>query len=437
MKRRDFVKTATLATGSLAIPFSLKANSEKIKIGIVGTGWWGTDLLIDPILSTGQFDIVGLCDVDSAALERASKRIVDAGKSKPELFKAHRELYAMPGLQSVVIATPTHWHALQFIDACDAGLHVFLEKPISYDIREGQAMLKAWKKAGTTVQVDFPRIMFDTNDVVRDYIQSGELGRVMQVQANINNNEGPMVLKDIPETLDYETFCGPVETQKYLCRNNGNKINWRAQFAFSRGVMVDWGIHYIHNIRRVLDLDLPDEVSAIGGITSDYERDNPDHLDVRFDFDGLPVYWSHKAWGFRSPLPEHRIGVYYYGDKGTLFAGDLGWEVYPKGGSEVLKKGSVTFNPGAPENEKLYYKTFTDMFEEFASGIRSGSNDGISNPLDDAFLTTSTVNLGDIAYRSRSHLEIERESINIKNSQMAQDMLKRAYRDPYKHPYSG
>ncbi len=104
----------------------------------------------------------------------------------------------MPGLQAVVIATPTHWHALQFIAACEKGLHVFLEKPISYDIREGQAML-------------------DVNAQVKEYIESGDDGKIHEVKAN-----------------------RPAPMQKYMCTEKGGKPRWRDQFAFSRGVMVYW-----------------------------------------------------------------------------------------------------------------------------------------------------------------------------------------------------
>jgi predicted dehydrogenase len=82
-------------------------------------------------------------------------------EKNPSFFRITEQMYEMPGLQAVAIATPTHWHALQFIAACKKGLHVFLEKPVSYDIREGQAMLDAHRKAKNVVQVDFPRVMAD------------------------------------------------------------------------------------------------------------------------------------------------------------------------------------------------------------------------------------------------------------------------------------
>ena len=436
MIRRDFIKSSTIAAGTLVTPFPLFAKDEKIKLAILGTGWWGTDMILAHALISNQFDIVALCDVNSVSLENAANKVVESGNKKPRLFSSYQEMYEIPGLEAIAIATPTHWHALHFIDACKKGLHVFLEKPISYDIREGQAMVEAHQKAKNIVQVDFPRMMVDTNDKVKAIIESGETGKILQVQANINNHEGSLVEKDIPTTMDFETFCGPAPRKKYLCNSNGNNPNWRGQHDFSRGVMMDWGIHYIHDVRKVLGLGLPDSVSAIGGTVKNFTTDNPDHLDVRFDFGGLPVYWSHKAWGYTSPTPDNNIGIYYYGEKATIFAGDLGWEIYPADGGDKKSIGSIVFNPNAPGNVEIYSKMMVDMLLEFAGGIRTGSNDGITNKLADAQKTTATVIYGDMAYRVKSDLVIDQSSMSIENNKEALAMLKREYRSPYKHPFN-
>ena len=163
MNRRNFVKSSALLSTSLILPFPFTEENSKIKIAIVGTGWWARDFLLPNLLANGNFEVIGLCDVDSEALKNTANKLKEANENEAKLFSDYREMYKLSGLQSVIISTPTHWHALQFIDACNAGLHVFLEKPISYDIREGQAMLEAQRKANNAVIVDFPRVMADTN----------------------------------------------------------------------------------------------------------------------------------------------------------------------------------------------------------------------------------------------------------------------------------
>jgi predicted dehydrogenase len=434
MIRRDFMKSSVLAAGALVAPHSLFSKEQKIKLAILGTGWWGTDYLLGYAMISNQFDIVALCDVNEVALQKAANKVTEAGNPKPKLFASYQEMYQMPGLEAVAIATPTYWHALQFIEACDQGLHVFLEKPISYDIREGQAMVKAHQKAKNVVQVDFPRMMADINDQVKSYIQSGEAGKILQVRANIHNPEGPLVEKAIPDTMDYDSYCGPAPKQPYLCNPNNDYPNWRGQHDFSRGIMVDWGIHYLHNVRYVMDLNLPAKVSAFGGTVKNFTTDNPDHLDVRYDFEELPVYWSHKTWGYASPTPEHDIGIYYYGEKATIFAGDSGWEVYPKGGDKI-PHGKVAFDPVSPADAETYSQIMVDMFVEFANGVRRKSNQGITNQLDQAYKTTSMVNYGDMAFRANSEIVIDAATMDIMNNQQASELLKRPYRSPYEHPY--
>jgi predicted dehydrogenase len=436
MNRRDFVRSGAIFGASALLPFPVFGADSKIKIAIVGTGWWATDFLIPNLLTTGQFEVVGLCDVDSLAFKNSVEKIVTAGWNEPLLFSDYHEMYKLPGLQAVIISTPTHWHALQFIDACKAGLHVFQEKPISYDIREGQAMVEAQRKANNVVQVDFPRVMADTNNHIKAFIQAGNAGKILQAQANINSEEGPLFEKPIPETIDFERFCGPAPLTKYLCSEDETKPNWRNQHCFSRGVMMDWGIHYIHNIRKIMDLDLPESVAAIGGITRNFTQDNPDHLDVQFNFGGLPVKWTHKSWGYTAPNPDQNIGIYLFGEKGTIFSGDLGWEFYPKGGKEKIAHGDVRFPPDYPDVMQTYNKMFIDLFNEFAEGIRNNSNKGITNTLQDAFKTTSAVIYGDLAYLAKSEIAIDKSSMNITDNDKSQNMMKRNYRMPYQHPYS-
>jgi predicted dehydrogenase len=167
MNRRDFIKAGAVATGTVLTSFPLTAKQDRIKLAILGTGNWGTNVILKGAMASEKFDVIALCDVNTIALHHASSVAAGLGASHLQLFSDYRRMYEMKGLQAVAIATPTHWHALQFIAACANGLHVFLEKPISYDIREGQAMLEAHLQAKNIVQVDFPRVMTDINSTIK------------------------------------------------------------------------------------------------------------------------------------------------------------------------------------------------------------------------------------------------------------------------------
>ena len=436
MERHTFIKTGSLASGALMAPISLKKADEKIKLGIVGVGWWGTDYILRFALECKQYEIVGLCDVDQVTLKNASANVVATGASAPQLFGNYEQLYDMPGLQAVAIVTPTHWHPLQFIAACKKGLDVWLEKPLSYDIREAQAMQEAHQQAGNMVNVDFPRLYSDANAEVKRVIESGELGEIHQIQFNIHRGGGLPPEAQIPATFDYETFCGPAPKLPYRCAPEGVRPNWRSQHGFSRGVLADWGIHYLQNIRTVMDLGLPDEITAMGGNVLKDGRQHPDYLDVKFDFAGLPVQWTYKAWGHTNPLPHTDIGTFYYGDKATLWVYDIGWEIYSSKGL-VKSEGHPREPYSSPIFNELTDKAFILQFNTFADAIRSRSPKQIRGTFDHGFIATSSIIYADLAYRTKRPVRIDHQTMDIRDNEAASALLTRAYREPYEHPYLG
>ncbi len=427
-----------MMTSSWMAPhWQFKADGDRIKMGIVGTGWWGTDYLLKYALESKAFDIVALCDVSQVALQTAIGRLAEAGAPAPVSYKTYQDLYEHPGLEAVIIATPTHWHALQFIAACEKGLHIWQEKPISYDIREAQAMRTAYEKAGVVVNVDFPRLQAPINDEVKDYIESGKAGEIYQIDFNIHNPVGVPKEVSIPDTIDFDAFCGPAPKLKYLAHPRPGRLSWRAQQGFSRGILADWGIHYLQNIRSIMNLRLPSHVSAIGGHSRVKGQDHPDHLTVRFDFDGLPVQWSHKTWGYTSPLPHTNIGVFYCGDKATIFAADSGWEVYPADGRQRKEFGNARVKLGSSAYEAEIRREFVQQFLAFAEAIKSNNDVKIKGSFTEGFNSTAAVIYADLAYLTQQAISINRASMDIDSSNEAQSMLKRRYRDPYQHPFTG
>ena len=131
------MKSSAMAATSLILPFSAKARAHKIKSAILGTGSWGINVLLKSPLTSDQFEIIALCDINSIALNNVSDEVVKSVAKKPKLFSPYLEFYELSGLEAVAIVTHTQWHSLQFIDACEKGHHVFPEEPICYNIREG------------------------------------------------------------------------------------------------------------------------------------------------------------------------------------------------------------------------------------------------------------------------------------------------------------
>ncbi len=439
MNRRQFIQHTGAVSLAMALPQTgFGADDRKINLAILGTGWFGGDVLLTAALASERFNVVALCDVNQNAFQATLDALAKAGQPRPMVFSDYKKMYEMPGLEAVVIATPTHWHALQFVAACQKGLSVFLEKPVSYDIAESRAMMAAHQKANNVVVVNFERVQFGVNEPVKAFIASGEAGNIGQVLVNLHSPEGIAVEKPIPATLDFDAFCGPAPLQKLLCDAGNDKPNWRTNYAFGRGTMVDWGAHYLHNARQVMNLSLPDSVRATGGNRQNAgtatKPEQPDWMEVVFDYNGLPVQYSQRAWGYQSPNPDTNIGVWYMGDKATVFSGEFGWEVYPAGGKPKINHGEIGFKPWTPEFGTKMNDGIRRQFVELYDGIITKSNSRVSAPLDDAILTNTAMIMADMAYRTGAGVLAKRE-IDSADAHVSA-LLKRPYRAGYNHPFS-
>jgi len=174
----DSASTAAAATPATAAP-------RPVKLGLIGCGWWGL-VNVKAAFKAGGAQIVALFDVDSDHLAATAAEIEKLQGSRPLTFKLYADLLATPGLEAVIIATPPHWHALQFIAAVDRGIDVYCEKPLAYDIREGRAMVAAAANSRSIVQIGFQRRQSAAFRAVRDFIAADSIGRVINVDAQIN-----------------------------------------------------------------------------------------------------------------------------------------------------------------------------------------------------------------------------------------------------------
>jgi predicted dehydrogenase len=190
--RRHFLQAAVASSVAVTqIPAVIRGveNEKKLKMGIIGCGWYG---MVDAkaALQAGGVEVVALCDVDSAHLEQSAGELEKLQGKRPKTFKHHADFLKVPELEAVVIATPPHWHALQLIASLERGVDVYCEKPLSYDVREGRAMVDAVKKSGRIVQVGFQRRQNAAMHAVRQRIRSGDSGKIVCAEANIHYTAG-------------------------------------------------------------------------------------------------------------------------------------------------------------------------------------------------------------------------------------------------------
>jgi len=299
MKRRDFIRTGSLGTAafttSLFVPSVFR--ERQIKIGLIGAGWYGM-VIARAALKSGGVEFIGVCDVDSEHLASSADELEKLQGSRPLTFKYYQELLEAKDLEVIFIGTIPHWHALQFIAACKKGFDIYCEKPLAYDVMEGMAMVEAAKNAGNIVQVGFQRRQSKAFQKAKELIGAGKIGAVHQVVAQINYNPE---LKDAtvqapPSSLDWEEWCGPAPKLDY--RPSIGHMAWRLEKEYGNGHLVDWGIHHMDIIGKILDEEMPDEFITRGGTNVLKDKiTTPDMLTATMNFRKVQVNWQHRLWG--------------------------------------------------------------------------------------------------------------------------------------------
>jgi predicted dehydrogenase len=444
MNRRRFLGSSGLA--ALALAGSRYADvfaDDRKRVGLIGAGWYGkADLL--RLVQIAPVDVVSLCDVDKLMLQNAAELVAtrQVSRKTPRTYSDYRRMLAEKDLDLVLIATPDHWHALTAIAAMEAGADLYLQKPISVDVIEGQAILSAARRLGRVVQVgtqrrSTPHIVEARDQIVRE----GRLGKVGLVEVycyyHMRTRENPPDTTPPPE-LDYEFWTGPAPMRPY------NKLvhprSWRAFMEYGNGIMGDMCIHMLDMVRFLMDLGMPRRISSTGGILVDRasKANITDSQTATFDFGDLQVVWTHRTWG-DPPDPKYPWGATLYGDKGTLKASVMSYDFVPsgKGGTPVHK--DVTYElEQFPED-----KTEKDLEQHVAPAIRGHMKDLLANmasrgrpvaDIEQGYMSTTACILANVSMQLGRTLTWDHGKGRVVGDDEANRLLARPYRAPWLHP---
>jgi predicted dehydrogenase len=427
LDRRTFLQDVTAGSFTLSAlgagASAVGQDKKNLKMGLIGCGWYG---MVDlrAAFKAGGVEVLALCDVDREHLDKSAEEVEKLQGRRPQTFKSYDDLLKTPGLEAVIIATPPHWHALQFIAACRKELDIYCEKPLAYDIREGRAMVEAAGKSRGIVQIGFQRRQASGFRQVREYLESGQAGRIVSVDAQIHYTAG---LKDAtpqkpPDSLDWDLWCGPAPKIPYSPQVG--HMNWRLEKTTGHGHLVDWGIHLMDAARWILGENAPRSVSASGGLYYLQGKiTTPDVLTAHFEFERCPLTWRHRIWGAEEFTPEVSNGLFFYGEKETVFVTDDRWIVIPRGKSQERKVNQVKSDAGLLH------------MSDFLEAVRTRKSPACRP--EDAYLSTTAVKLAMIAYDCGTKINWDSKSERILGNSEAAKHLKRNYRAPYKHPYAG
>ncbi len=443
MNRRTFLQVsaaglALSALGSYAAEFA----DQKKRVGLIGTGWYGkADLL--RLIQVAPVEVVSLCDVDKRLLAEAAEIVAgrQASKKKPRTYSDYREMLKEKDLEIVLIATPDHWHALPMIAAAEAGADIYVQKPISVDIVEGQAMLAAARKHNRVVQVGTQRRstphLIEARDTI---IKEGKLGKIglVEIYCYYGSGSGPDPEDSAPpDYLDYEMWTGPAPMRPY--NRMVHPRGWRSFMEYGNGTVGDMCIHMFDMARWMLDLGAPKTVESAGGINVAKNRkaNISDTQTATFDYGDLQIVWQHRRWG-QAPDPKYPWAATFYGDKGTLKASVMGHDFTPMGGGQAIHRDVTYELEQYPED-----KTEKDLERHVAPAIRLHMKDLLaaiakrSKPVADieqGYISTAACILANLSMKLGRSLAWDAAKGQVIGDEEANRLLRRPYRAPWLHP---
>jgi predicted dehydrogenase len=444
MNRRKFLQagSAGLAWSASGVASAGATAADTKRVGLIGSGWYGKSSLFR-LIQVAPVEIVAICDVDSKMLAEAAAMVTSrqASKKTPRTYADYREMLKEKDCDIVLVATPDHWHALPAIAAIEAGADVYLEKPISVDVAEGQAIVAAARKHNRVVQVNTQRRSTPHLIEARDRIvREGMLGKVGLVEVYcyypIRATANPPDAEP-PANLDWEMWTGPAPMRPYnsLVHPRG----WRAFTEYGNGILGDTCIHMLDMVRWMLGLGWPRRVASTGGILVDKasKANIPDTQTATFDFGNFSVVWQHRSWG--PPVdPKYRWGATIYGDRGTLKAGVYSYDYVPVGQGEPLHR-DVTYELAEyPED-----KTEKELERHVAPALRRHLKDFLgaiasrSRPvadIEEGHISTASCILANLALSLGRSLTWDAPAGRVVGDDEANRLLARPYRKPWVHP---
>jgi predicted dehydrogenase len=268
LHRRSF-----LLAGGSALLRAQTAPSDRISLGVIGSGGRGTAVMTvfqkDPSVRVGA-----ICDVYEPNLERALSL---AAKDHPKAYRNYKQLLDDKSVQAVLIATPEHWHHRMVLDALAAGKDIYIEKPLCQTPEQGVELLDAGKQSMSIVQVGMQRRSYDLYLNARKIVAAGTLGNVRMVRSWWLNSLNSNAPKKLEGPLDWEQWQGRAAHHEL----DANRFrNWRLYADYAGGIVADQGAHVFDGIHLLMNASYPRAVNASGGRPHVPGVDTPESVTV-------------------------------------------------------------------------------------------------------------------------------------------------------------
>ena len=451
-KRRDFIRKSAMGTAGIVIGgmgFSSKSYAsiiganDRINIAVIGIRGQGTSHIDSycSMKSSKNVWLTTLCDTDEQFFASRAKTVQDKTGIKPATEWDLRKVLDNKEIHAVSMAIPNHWHALATIWACQAGKHVYIEKPACHNISEGRKMIEAGRKYNVRIQVGFNNRSSKNVIEAIKFIHDGGIGEVYMARGLcIKPRDSFGIAKDSipPATLHYDRWLGPALWRQY--NEKRSHYNWHWFWDTGNGDTGNQGPHQFDVARWGLNKnEHPVSVYSAGGIygidPEECAQETPNIQSSVFKYkDGKMLEFETRGrYSNAESSLETRVGNMFYGTEGYVEINNDTWKAFRKrenkhfaGSKDVVGKGvDVTSTVG------------DDSFENWANfidAIRSEKNETLNCDIIEGHYSSALPHLANISYRLGRELKFMGDYEKFANDSEADTMLTRKYREPYVVP---
>ena len=430
--RRDFVKKMTIGTTGLIVgsPLISRGNiigaNERVRVAVMGVRNRGKSLA-RTLSGLKNVEIVYMCDVEQNALKKGINAVEKKTGKAPKGVEDFRTVLDDQTIDALVIAAPDHWHAPATIMACNAGKHVYVEKPCSHNPGEGELMIQVAKKYNRHVQMGTQRRSWRVIREAMDMLHSGRIGKVYFAKAWYANDREPIGIGNVvpvPDSLNYELWQGPAPRVPY--KDNLVPYNWHWHWHWGTGEALNNGTHELDLVRWGFNADYATKVSSIGGryhYNDDWET--PDTQIINFEFgDDKSAMWEGRSCNGR-PVEGSGRGVVFYGTDGSMFTdGGNKFQIFDKNHKLVdeIKEGEDidVLNTASPSGN-----LDEGHLGNFLDAIRTGAR--LNAEIETGYKSVLLCQLGNISQRTGRILNIDQNNGHILNDTQAMEYWSRTY----------
>lgn len=388
--RRQFL--GATAAALLSSSSQAAGPNEAIRIGLVGAGWRGGQL-IPQFAKIPDVRIVAVCDPDSARAAEKAKQVADlTGVDSARVETDLRRVIESDAVDAVVSATPNHWHALAAIWACEAGKHVYAEKPLAYSLWESQQMVRAAKKYDRIVQCGTHRRSFPIIRSIMERIRAGEFGRPIRARVvtrkfreSIGKRSEPM---PIPSEVDYNLWAGPAPMSPIY--RNELHYDWHWMWETGNGELANNGCHMLDLACWALGQEkLAPAVAAIGGrLYWNDAGETPNTLVAYYDYRPAPIIAEvHNL----AESPGARKAGEFQGLQHGFIVECENATILGANHVEVRDRDGKTVERQEEKEGKLHPANFIDA-------VRSGSREKLTCPVEVGHISGGLALQGNVSY---------------------------------------